>query len=367
MKVRYSYLPQQFGDCEDLWRQLREFVPTGDFTLGKPLAQFERDFSKLIGTKHAIGVNSGTDALKLSLKALGVDSGDEVITAANTFVATVGAICEIGAKPVFIDCDDTFCMDVSKLEGAITPRTKAIMPVHFTGYMTDMRKLMPIAQRHNLIVVEDACQSILGAIDDRNAGTWGDAAGFSLHPLKNLNVWSDGGIIVTDDDELNRTLRLLRNHGLSDRDTVSIMGHNSRLDTIQAVVGNWLLPQTKAIADARIANAGFYDDHLRKLNQIRVPPRLPDMRCVYHLYIVFAERRDELLKFCVSRGIEAKVHYPVPIYRQPALAHLGLKEGDFPVTDRHTTEIITFPCDQHLSKEEMQYVVDTVTEFYRGG
>ena len=367
MKVRYSYLQQQFADCEDLWQQLREFVPTGDFTLGKPLTEFERSFAALIGTKYAIGVNSGTDALKLSLKALGVGPGDEVITAANTFVATVGAICEIGAVPVFIDCDDTFCMDVSKLEAAITPRTKALMPVHFTGYMTDMRKLMPIAARHNLVVVEDACQSILGAIDDRNAGTWGHAAGFSLHPLKNLNVWSDGGIIVTNDDKVDRTLRLLRNHGLSDRDTVSIMGHNSRLDTIQAVVGNWLLPQTKTIADARIANARFYDDHFRMLNQIRIPPRPPDMRCVYHLYIVFAERRDELLKFCVDRGIEAKVHYPVPIYRQPALAQLGLKEGDFPVTDRHTTEIITFPCDQHLSKAEMQYVVDTVAEFYRGG
>src|ERR1700744_18758 len=142
MKVRYSYLAQQFADCEDLWRALLEFVPTGDFTLGKPLVEFERRFADLIGTKHAIGVNSGTDSLKLSLEALGIKPGDEVITAANTFVATVGAICEVGASPVFIDCDDTFCMDVSQLEAAITPRTKGIMPVHFTGYMTDMRKLM---------------------------------------------------------------------------------------------------------------------------------------------------------------------------------------------------------------------------------
>lgn len=366
MKVRYSYLRQQFGDCEDLWQQLKEFVPTGDFTLGKPLGEFERRFADLIGTKHAIGVNSGTDSLKLSLEALGVGPGDEVITAANTFVATVGAICEVGAKPVFVDCDDTFCMDVGKLEAAITPKTKALMPVHFTGYMTDMRKLMPIAARHKLVVVEDACQSILGAIDGRNAGTWGNAAGFSLHPLKNLNVWSDGGVIVTNDDAVDAKLRLLRNHGLADRDTVVLMGHNSRLDTIQAVVGNWLLPQTRAIAEQRIANAKFYDDHLRKLRHIRVPPRLPNMRCVYHLYIVFAEERDALLKFCVERGIEAKVHYPIPIYRQPALQYLGLKEGDFPVTDRHTHEIITFPCDQHLSPQELQYVVDTVAEFYRG-
>jgi aminotransferase EvaB len=364
VKVRYSYLSQQFADAEDLWRQLRAFVPTGDFTLGKPLVEFERRFADLIGTRHAIGVNSGTDALKLALEARGIGRDDEVITTANTFVATVGAICELGAKPVFVDCDDMFCMDVSKLEAAITPRTKAIMPVHFTGYMTDMRKLMPIAKHHGLVVVEDACQAILGAIEGRNAGTWGDAGGFSLHPLKNLNVWSDGGVIVTDDESLAERLRLLRNHGLADRDTVVIMGRNSRLDTIQAVVGNWLIPSTMDIAQRRIANARIYDEGLGKLPQIRIPPRPADMRIVYHLYIVFAQQRDALLRFCIDRGIEAKVHYPVPIYRQPALAHLGHRPGDFPVADRHTGEIITFPCDQHLTREELHYVIETVSEFY---
>ncbi|NUM41693.1 MAG: aminotransferase class V-fold PLP-dependent enzyme, partial [Leptospiraceae bacterium] len=181
MKVRYSYLKQQFENCDDLWDELKRFVPTGDFTLGKPLQEFEAKFAKLIGTKHAIGVNSGTDAIKLSLKALGVGHGDEVITTANTFVATVGAIVELGAKPVFVDCNDTFCMDVDLLEKAITSKTKAIVPVHFTGYMTDMRKLLPIAKKHNLPIVEDACQSILGAIDSKKAGTWGNAGAFSLH------------------------------------------------------------------------------------------------------------------------------------------------------------------------------------------
>lgn len=367
MHVRYSYLRQQFSDCDALWQQLREFVPTGDFTLGKPLAEFERRFAELIGTKHAIGVNSGTDAIKLSLKAAGVGHGDEVITCANTFVATVGAIVEIGAVPTFVDCDDTFCMNVDQLEAKITPRTKAIVPVHFTGYMTDMRKVLPIAQKHNLAVVEDACQSILGAIDGRNAGTWGTTGAFSLHPLKNLNVWSDGGVIVTSDDALAHRLRLLRNHGLADRDTVTIFGYNSRLDTIQAVVGNWLIPKTHEIAAQRIANARTYDQAFAKIKQICVPVRPPDMRIVYHLYIVFAERRDALLKHCLESGIEAKVHYPVPIYRQPALQQLGYKKGDFPVADRHTHEIITFPCDQHLSQEEIQYVIDTVREFYEKG
>ena len=364
MKVRYSYLQQQFNDCDDLWEKLKEFVKTGDFTLGKPLQEFEEKFATLIGTKYAIGVNSGTDAIKLSLKALGVGHGDEVITTANTFVATVGAIAELGAKPVFVDCNDTFCMDVDLLEAAITDKTKAIVPVHFTGYMTDMRKLLPIAEKYNLPVVEDACQSILGAIDGKNAGSWGNTGAFSLHPLKNLNVWSDGGVIVTNDNKLDDKLRLLRNHGMVDRDTIGIMGCNSRLDTIQAVVGNWLIPQTENIAQKRIENAAFYDEHLGKLSQIAIPPRLKDFRIVYHLYIIFAQQRDELLEYCVNKGIEAKVHYPVPIYRQPALKYLGLKEGDFPITDAHTKKIITFPCDQHLSKEEMAYVVETVKDFY---
>ena len=366
MRVRYSYLRQQFGDCEDLWRELKAFVPTGDFTLGKPLLEFERRFAELIGVRHAIGVNSGTDAIKLALRACGVGYGDEVITAANTFVATVGAICEIGAKPVFVDCDDTFCMDVGKVERAITQKTKAIVPVHFTGYLTDMRRLLPIAQKHKLVVIEDACQAILGAIDGKNAGSWGRAGAFSLHPLKNVNVWSDGGLITTEDDELDRQLRLLRNHGLADRDSVVLMGYNSRLDTIQAVVGNWLIPSATDIANRRIENARRYDAGLGKLRQIRIPPRPADMRVVYHLYIVFAEQRDALLAHCIDKGIEAKVHYPVPIYRQPALDYLGHRQGDFPVADRHTGEIITFPCDQHLSKEEIDYVIDTVGGFYRG-
>ena len=171
MKVRYSYLEQQFKDADDLWIDLKNFVKTGDFTLGAPLKEFEEKFAALIGSKHAIGVNSGTDAIKLSLKAKGIKAGDEVITTANTFVATVGAIAELGAIPVFVDCNDTFCMDVDLLERAITENTKALLPVHFTGYMTDMRKLLPIADKYNLPVIEDACQSILGAIEGKNAGT----------------------------------------------------------------------------------------------------------------------------------------------------------------------------------------------------
>ena len=365
MKVRYSYLKQQFSNCEDLWTKLKKFVRTGDFTLGKELKIFETKFAKLIGSKYAVGVNSGTDAIKLSLKALNIKNGDEVITAANTFVATVGAITEIGAKPIFVDCDNTFCMNILELEKKITKKTKAIVPVHFTGYMTNMPKLLRLAKKYNIPIIEDACQSILANINNRNAGTWGDFGAFSLHPLKNINVWSDGGIITTNKKKFYDKLILLRNHGLVDRDTVKICGYNSRLDTFQAVVGNWLLPKAKQIALKRIENANKYDKEFSKIPQLTVPPRPKNQKIVFHLYIIFAKDRNKLLNYCLKKGIEAKVHYPKPMYLQQSLKFLKHKKGDFPVTDKHTKKIITFPCDQHLSNKEINYVIKTVKKFYK--
>ena len=365
MKVRYSYLRQQFSNAPELWQNLKKFVDTGDFTLGKPLQKFEKSFANLIGTKYAVGVNSGTDAIKLSLKVIGVKPGDEIITAANTFVATVGAICELGAIPVFVDCDDSFCMNVELVEKKITKKTKAIVPVHFTGYMTDMIKLNKISKKYNIPVIEDACQSILASIKKKNSGTWGQFGAFSLHPLKNINVWSDGGIIVTNNKKYYEHLKLLRNHGLVDRDNVKICGYNSRLDTFQAVVGNWLIPKAKQIANQRIKNANFYDKHFSKIKEIKIPPRIRNHEIVYHLYIIFVKDRDKLLKYCLKKGIEAKIHYPIPIYRQPAMKFLKHKKGDFPVTDKHARSIISFPCDQHLSVKEQKYIISVVNKFYK--
>jgi dTDP-3-amino-2,3,6-trideoxy-4-keto-D-glucose/dTDP-3-amino-3,4,6-trideoxy-alpha-D-glucose/dTDP-2,6-dideoxy-D-kanosamine transaminase len=365
MKVRYSYLPQQFADIDPLLRQIKALVRDGDFTLGKELLRFEERFAELIGTRFAVGVGSGTDAIKLSLKAAGVGHGDEVITAANTFVATAGAIVELGARPIFVDCDATFCLDVDRVEAAITPRTRAIVPVHYGGYMTDMPRLQPIAQRHGLPVIEDACQAILASIDDRRAGTWGVTGAFSLHPLKNLNVWGDGGIIVTSDAPMAEALRLLRNHGMRNRDEIAVMGYNSRLDTLQAVVGNWLIGSTEEITARRIDNALYYDHRLGELDEIALPPRSPSMRRVFHLYMVLAQRRDALLAHCQERGIECKVHYPIPLYLQQGLAFLGHKPGDFPQADHQAANSISFPCDQHLSRPEQDHVVATVADFYR--
>tara|TARA_B100000123_G_scaffold272539_1_gene255770 strand:- start:888 stop:1991 length:1104 start_codon:yes stop_codon:yes gene_type:complete len=365
MKVRYSYLPQQFKNCPELWSNLKSFVQTGDFTLGAPLVKFEKNFAKLIGTKYAVGVNSGTDAIKLTLKALGIKPGDEIITAANTFVATVGAITELGAVPVFVDCDDTFCMNVNLIEKKITKKTKAIVPVHFTGYMTYMPKIMKLSKKYKLHVVEDACQSILANIEGKNSGTWGKAGAFSLHPLKNINVWSDGGIITTNDKNLFKSLLLLRNHGLKNRDEVEICGYNSRLDTFQAVVGNWLLPKAKQIANARIKNAKKFDEGFSKISEIDIPKRPTNFKIVYHLYIIFARNRDKLYAYCKKKGIEAKIHYPIPIYLQKAYKYLKYKKGDFPITDAHAKKIISFPCDQHLKNDQINYIIKTVKDFYK--
>ncbi len=359
-------MPQQFGQIDDLLDEIRRFVATGDFTLGGPLTTFEARFAALIGTRHAIGVGSGTDAIKLSLKAVGVGHGDEVITAANTFIATVGAIAELGARPVFVDCDDTYCMDVSQVEARISDRTRAIVPVHFTGYMVEMAPLMKIAESRNLPIVEDACQAILADIEGKRAGTFGMTGAFSLHPLKNLNVWGDGGVITTNDDAIAARLRLIRNHGLRNRDEIEVLGYNSRLDTLQAVVGNWLIGTTEDITARRIDNAARYDEGLLRIKQIRLPPRPENRKRVYHLYSVFAEDRDGLYAALQAAGVECKIHYPIPVYLQEGLKGFGYEKGDFPVTDRHATEIISFPCDQHLTCEEIDYVLECVRRYYGG-
>lgn len=364
MSVPYSYLPRQFAEIDHILADIKKLVHSGDFTLGKPVQEFEERFAKLIGTKYAVGVGSGTDALFLALKALGVGAGDEVITAANTFVATAGAIETAGARIVFVDCDEKARIDASKIEAAITPRTKVIMPVVWGGQPPDMPRIMDIAKKHKLQVVEDTCQGIGAAIAGKSCGTYGLMAGFSLHPLKNLNVWGDGGVIVTSSEEMRDKLRLLRNHGMSSRDEYAFYAYNSRLDSLQAVVGNHLIKDFRWITDTRIENAKTLDKALGQIKGIKLPPRSSDEVHVYHLYQFHAQRRDELVAFLQSRGIEAKVHYPIPLHLQPASRPLGYKKGDFPMAEADAAATATLPVHQHLTKQEMGYMISCVQEFY---
>jgi len=365
-KVRYSPLPEQFADVDEVMKEIREHLVTCQFTLGPPVQQFERSFADVIGTRHAIGVGSGTDAIMLALKAAGVQPGDEVITAANTFIATVGAIHAAGARPVLVDVTPSYNIDPRLIEAAITPRTRALVPVHYAGEPAEMAPIMAIAARHGLPIVEDACHAIQAHEHGRRAGTFGVAGCFSLHPLKNLNVWGDGGVITTDSDEIAGTLRLLRNHGLRSRDEVEILGHNSRLDSIQAIVGNWLIRQMDDITATRIRYAAMYDRAFAAIaDSVTIPVRRPDVKSVYHLYMVTAERRDELYRYLHAQGVEAKIHYPIPLHLQPALARFGYARGDFPVTERLAGRLISLPLDQHLTEDAVAYCAQTVLDFYR--
>ena len=366
MRVRYIELAKSFR-AERTLDAIRELLKTGDFTLGDEVEQFEKRFAQLCGARFAVGVNSGTDALFLGLKALDIGPGDEVITQANTFVATAGAIVQAGATPVFADVLPDLTIDPEDAEARITSRTRAIMPVHYTGNMGDIHRVMAMAARHRLHVVEDAAQAAGASNFGQPAGSFGIVAGFSLHPLKNLNVWGDGGAVTTYSPEIAARLRLLRNHGLRGRDEVETWGYNTRLDTLQAIVANILLDDLDDITEARIRNAGRYDEGLRELApQIEIPPRIPTVRHVYHLYVVFAERRDELLAHLIERGVEAKIHYPRPLHLQPAAEALGYSRGDFPRAEAQAERQLTLPVHQHLDERQIDFVVDQIRAFYRG-
>ncbi|MCK5214155.1 MAG: DegT/DnrJ/EryC1/StrS family aminotransferase [Candidatus Omnitrophica bacterium] len=367
MRVPYSYLEPQFADIDGYLNDVKDFVKTGDFTLGAKLEEFESKFAAFTGVKHAIGVNSGTDALILSMKALGIGPGDEVITCVETFIATHGAIAATGARPVFVDSTEEFLIDCDQIEKVITDKTKAIVPIWFTGNAPDMERILAIAEKHNLKVVEDSCCGIDASIDGKKAGSFGDTGSFSFHPLKNLNVWSDAGMIITNDGALNDKLRLLRNHGLATRDEVDIYGVNSRMDTFQAVIALRLFPQVPAITDARIANAAQIDEGLKNVKQVTVPIRDPKVRQNYHLYMLRVEDRDALQKHLVDKEIEAKVHYPIPLHLQKCAARLGYKKGGFPVCEKHAAEIISLPVHQHLGPEQVDFMIDNIKSFYKKG
>ncbi len=365
MRVKYSYLDQQFAVVEPYFDDLRRLVKTGEFTLGPFVEEFERKFARYIGVKHAIGTNTGTDALILAMKAVGVRPGDEVITVPNSFIATAGAVVAAGARPVFVDCDERYQIDASKIESAITPNTRAVLPVHWAGCPADIEAIVSLAGRYGVPVVEDACAAVGARVNGRSVGTYGKVNAFSMHPLKPLNVWGDGGIVVTDDDEAAAYLRLYHNHGLTDRDHVEIWGVNNRLQPVQAIVASRLLDNIEDSLEARLRNARRLDAGLSDLSRfIRVPPRPQGYREVYQIYLACATKRDRLLDYLIARGIEAKVHYPISVHLQPAARYLGYKPGYFPVCERQAEEIITLPAHQHVTVEQIDFMIKTIREFY---
>lgn len=367
IRVPYTYLPQQFdpgrGLVQDIIREIVEELTYGRFTLGPAVERLETAWALMCGVKHAIGVNSGTDALKLILKALGIHGHFAVLMPALSFIATAGAAIEVGAEPVFLDIAQGSYLLNPHIACAVGPavRAKAIMPVWWAGLVQS-----PGDYQGAPYMIEDACQAVGASYDGKMAGSFGVAAAFSLHPLKNVNVWGDGGMVTTNDEALAREIRLLRNHGLQDRDNCARPGYNSRLDTIQAIVGWHALKEMEETTQKRNENARRYDEGLCDIEGVTVPERDPRARHAYHLYVVYAERRDALLGYLAKRGVEAKIHYPILMPHQPGLAYLRHEQGDFPVAEKYTRKAISLPIHQYLTPEQVDYTIQTIREFYKG-
>ena len=362
--INHNYLREQFADCDDILAKIREVVVRGDFTLGCEVDELEHEYADLCGARHAVAVGSGTDALLLSLKAAGVSEGDEVITTPFTFYATVGAIVTAGGTPVFVDVGDDYNIDAAQIASKISKNTKAIMPVHWSGRPCEMDVIESVAEKHGIPVVIDACHAICAAYKGRKVGELGTTSCFSFHPLKNLNVWGDGGIVTTNSTHIANQLRLLRNHGLVSRDRCQVFAYNSRLDTIQAVIARHMLCKIAHITESRIANAAYFDAQLAGVAGIKLPERRADIREVFHLYSVLCEDRDSLQRFLLGRGIDAKVHYPTPMHLQPAAAFLGHQAGDFPTTEKICGQTLSLPVHEFISKEQQDHVIACVKDFY---
>jgi dTDP-4-amino-4,6-dideoxygalactose transaminase len=354
----------QYRDLKDeMDAAYHKVMESGGFVLGSSVARLEEEVAALSGVAHGIGVNSGTDALLISMVALGFGPGDEVITTPFTFFATAETISLTGATPVFVDIDPaTFNIDPAAVEAAVTPRTKGIVPVHLYGQMADMDPLMTIAEKHGLAVVEDAAQVIGGSYKGRPAGSIGHMAGFSFYPSKNLGACGDAGMIVTNDDGLAARARVLRAHGSSTTYHYERLGYCSRLDELQAAFLRVKLPHLKAWNDARRAHAAIYDERLAG-SGVTLPVAQPENHHVYHQYTVRGPRRDDLKRHLAERGVDANIYYPLALHQQEVYKDLGYKPGSLPHSEAAAAEVLSLPVHQNLSPEDVIYAAARIREF----
>jgi dTDP-4-amino-4,6-dideoxygalactose transaminase len=328
----------------------------GQFALGPAVERFERAFAAYCGTREAVGVNSGTSALHLALLAAGVGAGDEVVTVPFTFVATVAAIEYAGARPVFVDIEETYCtMDPARLEAAITPRTKAIVPVHLYGQPADMDPILDIAARRGLVVIEDACQAHGAEYRGKRCGSLGTLGCFSFYPTKNLGAYGEGGAVVTSDAALAGRLRLLRSWGEQTRYTHAARGFNYRMDAVQGAVLEVKLRHLEAWTEARRRHAASYERCLRG-SSASVPRVRDDVRHVFHAYVVRVGQRDAVRARLAEGGVQTSIHYPIPLHLQPAYRDLGYAAGDFPVAERLAGEVLSLPMFPELVEPQIETV-----------
>lgn len=365
MRIKFVDLPRQNKILKkQLMTSIEEVVDKADFSLGAELNKFETDFARFCGKKYAIGVNSGTDALMLSLMAYGIGQGGEVILPPNGYFSSAMVISNLGAKPVFVDINSkSYNIDVKKIEQAITPKTKAIIPVHLYGQPADMDKIMELAKKYNLIVIEDACQAH-GSMYKNKMIPYGQTGAFSFYPGKNLGCFGDGGIVVTDNKKIAEKILYLRNDGSYKKYLHPMLGIKSRLDTLQAAILNVKLPYLKEWNDLRRKNATFYSSLLKKIPQIKTPEQNNDCYHVFHLYVIECKKRDELRKYLEKKGIETIIHYPIPIHLQKPYQNLGFKRNDFPITEEKSKKILSLPMFPELTKEEIKYICNSIKEFF---
>jgi dTDP-4-amino-4,6-dideoxygalactose transaminase len=349
---------------------VEKVLESQQFILGAAVQECERLIAEYSRCKHGVGVTSGTDALLACLMAEGIGPGDEVITTPYTFFATAGCIARVGATPVFVDiCPKTYNIDASRIERSITPRTKAIMPVHLYGQCTDMDTILQIAQRHKLIVIEDAAQAIGAEWKGRRAGSMGHYGCFSFFPSKNLGCAGDGGMIVTQDDDRAEKLRVMRAHGSKPKYYHSVIGGNFRLDALQAAIVSVKLPHLDAWTAGRQANAARYralfdQAGLTARGLVQLPHELPDVRHIYNQFVIRVGRRDELREHLTKQGIGTEVYYPVPLHLQKCFAYLGCHEGDFPESEAAARETLALPIYPELTEAQAAHVVRMISEFY---
>ncbi|WP_088036571.1 DegT/DnrJ/EryC1/StrS family aminotransferase [Evansella clarkii] len=362
MKIPYVDLGKEYESIkEEILDSIESVLSKGGFILGEEVQKFENAISREVGTKFAVGVNSGTDALILTLRACGIGKGDEVITVANSFIATVAAIEMVQATPVLVDVLENQNINYELIEENITRKTKAIIPVHLGGRPAQMDKINEIADKYNLVVIEDCSQAIKAKFMSKNVGTFGLAGCFSLHPLKNLGAYGDAGVIVTSDKKLYEELILLRNHGLKNRNECDLWGYNSRLDEIQAAILNVKLKYLEKWTQHRRENARYYIDNLKEL-PIVLPVESEDEYAVYHAFVIQTSYRDELQEHLLDKGIDAKVHYPIPIHQQDA-AHKRFKSQSLPITEKQTSQILSLPVNPTLDKIHLDLIIAEIKKF----
>ncbi|MEI6127106.1 MAG: DegT/DnrJ/EryC1/StrS family aminotransferase [Pseudomonadota bacterium] len=365
MKVPFLDLKLQYTAIKnEISTAIQQVLESTAFAGGPFVKEFEDSFAAFCQTQHAIGVGNGTDALWAALIALGVGPGDEVITVPNTFIATAEAISFCGARPVFVDIEDQTCnMNPDAVTKAITPRTKAIIPVHLYGHMADMDAIMAIAKKHSLFVIEDACQAHGAEYKGKKAGSIGDAGCFSFYPGKNLGAYGEAGAVVTNNALLAEKMRTFRDHGQKKKYYHEMIGWNGRMDGIQGAILSVKLQHLQAWTDARRGHAALYNKLLGGAAGVQLPFEADYAKHVYHIYPIRIQNRDALIDALAAKGISSGIHYPVPLHLTEAYAHLGYKKGSFPVSEKCAGELVSLPMFPELNQEQIEFVVTAIKEF----